>query len=64
MEGASQWPRNRQEKEELVGGDVNGMREVVSRREVVSTYSCTAWECELGKVVSRFYVPNFHTVSI
>lgn len=30
----------------------------------MSTRSCTVWEGEVGKVVSRFCLPDFHTVSI
>lgn len=33
-------------------------------RVVASTCSCTAWEGKLGKVVSRFCLPDSHPVSI
>lgn len=33
-------------------------------REVCPHGSHTTWECKLGKVLSRFCLPDFHTVSI
>lgn len=50
------WPRNRQEEKSWWW--VNGTRETESK------CSCTAYEGELGKVVSRFCLPDFHSVSI